>query len=459
MQHEHERLPTFTARIGQACYKCFKGEDVRLSRCTGCHLVAYCSTGRSSGTFADWRKHKPICKALSGIENDNAGLVAATLLFSVTDTPTTDLNYLHNQTEAYGSNVMMFCERTLGRPFTTYSDLIIRIEAARNPGVPARQHLSPCPDCNMAFYCSPAHWDVARALHCAPCEDGHDGLSHCEMNREVRADTKFEDVMAGANAGEFMWAPERVKPEWASLKGSTWETEFADELRSFVRVPTSLPIGPWIRGASNTLTMPMTILYALEQLNETDAWASQNTLTVHILGAAQIEISGAMVFEEILHRLPAVKTLKLVLCGPELDPSIHNKVIPMETCPDCTRRGRKRIHQHIADTYHSFIQKQGSKFEKPDLAIAFNSGSSQESTATWPATFKALVQKNIPSILTAYNREEAEAEAKLLSAAGANLRPSLGPRKNPWGSSKVIPEPNKVYGFYAVNGWLAGGFR
>jgi hypothetical protein len=59
----------------------------------------------------------------------------------------------------------------------------------------------------------------------------------------------------------------------------------------------------------------------------------------------------------------------------------------------------------------------------------------------------------------AFNREEAVEEARLLRSAGAALHPDLGPAKNPWGSLKAIPEPNKVYGFYAVNAWLAGGFR
>lgn len=58
-----------------------------------------------------------------------------------------------------------------------------------------------------------------------------------------------------------------------------------------------------------------------------------------------------------------------------------------------------------------------------------------------------------------YNRDEAEAEANILRAAGATLIPALGPRQNPWGSQVVRPEPTKITGFYATNGWLCGGFR
>lgn len=62
-------------------------------------------------------------------------------------------------------------------------------------------------------------------------------------------------------------------------------------------------------------------------------------------------------------------------------------------------------------------------------------------------------------VFQAYNREEAEAEAELLREAGAQLEPALGPMKNVWGSLLAKKEPEKVTGFYAVNGWLSGGFR
>lgn len=62
-------------------------------------------------------------------------------------------------------------------------------------------------------------------------------------------------------------------------------------------------------------------------------------------------------------------------------------------------------------------------------------------------------------LLQAYDQGEAEAEAKILAEAGATLHPELGPRHNIWGSQLSKSEPNKVTGFYAVNGWLAGGFR
>ncbi|KAK6971954.1 MYND-type domain-containing protein [Favolaschia claudopus] len=464
---QQERVPPLPARLGLACYKCYKEENVRLSRC--------------SGSLIDWKNHKPMCKALSSIEKEPMAM--ATLFFSLPSEPTTDLNVLKNMTEAYGSNILNFCHRSLNRKATTAefnlvgweprcmvctrTNQLIRMEAAKNGTSSAKiQQLIPCPQCNVSFCCSPAHWEAARLLHDRPCEDapGPDssGLSQCEMNRQVRTDVNFENTIAESHTptGTFMWAPDRVLARWSSLEGKTWDGEFGDEMRKSVGVPTTLSMGPWVRGASDNLTMPMTILYGLEKMNEgDDGWTKKHTLTVHILGASTKELTGAMGFEEILHRLPEIKTLKLVLCGPEMPGGRIPQTITMETCPDCTRRGRKRIHEHACDTYHAFVQNKGTKYEKPDLCIAFNSGASQESIQTWPATFKLLVERKVPSLFTAYNREEAEAEAAILRSAGAKLLSPLGPNKNPWGSGKVIPEPNSVYGFYAVNGWLAGGFK
>ncbi|KAJ6514078.1 hypothetical protein DFH09DRAFT_1099731 [Mycena vulgaris] len=112
---------------------------------------------------------------------------------------------------------------------------------------------------------------------------------------------------------------------------------------------------------------------------------------------------------------------------------------------------------HVS-TYHSFVVSKGNKFEKPDLCIAFNSGASQALTDQWLPTLKLLVEHKIPTVFTSLDREEAEGEAALLRTAGATLHSALGPSKNPWGSMKMVPASNKVYGFSSDSGWLAGGF-
>ncbi|KAJ7464249.1 hypothetical protein B0H11DRAFT_1870609 [Mycena galericulata] len=469
-------LPPLPAVMGLACYKCFKEEGVRLSRCGGCLRITYCSPECQK---LDWKVHKPMCKALGAILTVNPA-VTTMLLATCPSELTTDVNIVNKITQADVSSNYAFCERSLQRDLTLFekelvmfeprccvcarTENLFRMEAARNSKTAENSgRLIPCPECNLSFCCSSAHWEAARSIHDAPCEDVRDGMSQCQLNREVRQHIKFVARMADHldPSGQLIWAPERLKSVWQSLTGLSWEGEFGDQLRESLSIPAAHPITPWIRLASDTLSRAMTILYALEKLNDDDGWTRRDTLTIHIIGANIKEISLGPTFEEILHRLPKVKTLKLLLCGPDLPGRHLSRTITVESacCPECKQLRRKRIHEHAPYTYHELVQKKGSEFEKPDLCIAFNSGASQVSMHTWPATFQVLVERRIPSLFTSYNREEAELEAALLRAAGATLHSALGPTRNPWGSIDATPEPIKVYGFNAVNGWLAGGFR
>ncbi|KAJ7888428.1 hypothetical protein B0H14DRAFT_2337301 [Mycena olivaceomarginata] len=304
-------LPPLPAVMGLSCYKCFKEEDVSLSRCSGCLRIAYCSRECQQ---LDWKTHKPMCQALSGI-GKNTPIATGTLL-SLPSEPTTDMNLV---------NKIAQVERSLQRDMSLFekelviyeprcivcarTDNLIRIEAAANGTTTER--LNPCPDCNLSFCCSPAHWDVARPIHDAPCEDARDRLSQCKLNRGKREYIKFVALMADQHdaSGQLIWAPERVKSAWLSLTGLSWESELGDELRESLGIPPSHPITPWVRSASDSLSRAMTILYALEKLNDDDEWTRMHTLTIHVTNIKEVTLS--ITFEEILHRLPNINTLKV----------------------------------------------------------------------------------------------------------------------------------------------------
>ncbi|GLB44346.1 putative zinc finger mynd domain-containing protein 17 [Lyophyllum shimeji] len=471
-----KRIPPLTASLGQACYACFKteGEGITLRRCTGCRSIQYCSAGCQQ---ANWKEHKGICKAFQKLENEP--VLRMSLLFALVDEPTTDFYSLDTIIATMVANQERYLEQVLNRRLTipernllgweprclacARTDRVIRMEAVENGSTSTPNTLKACHACKMAFYCSDHHWDAVQHKHAGePAEDGHDGLTQCHMNQEIRQDIAFASIMEAAKMGQFKWAPERVKPSWASLKDTNWEAEFASRLVQDFGISTEAA-GPFLRASSEALSMPMTILWALENLNLDDSWTRKETLIIHLLGAYQVEVMNADTFEEVLHRLPEVKKLNLVLCGPELATLTtvreRSQVMDMETCPNCAGQRRKRVQQLFTQKYHEYAQSLGSNFIKPDLAVAFNSGASQEGSESWKETMSFLVKNNIPSVFTAYNREEAEAEAKLLKAAGAQLIPRLGPTRNAWGSISFKKEPSRVTGFYSVNGWLAGGFR
>lgn len=274
-----------------------------------------------------------MCKALTAIEKSSS--IAAATIFLPSE-PTTDLNLLHKIIAGHISRTLRFCEHYLQRYSleidsvslltvrrgvtlfeenlvsddprcmvwsvnpaflsscathcalfrSTRTDQLIRIEVAMNGTTSeCSRRLIPCPECNLSFCCSPAHWEAARALHRAPCEETCDGvLSQCEMNREVRAQIEFDAFLAETrdHHGALIWAPARTKSAWMSLEGLSWERELSDEIRKSFGISASLPAMPWIRAVSDNLTMSMTTLYGLEKLNDGDAWTRKHTLTVHV---------------------------------------------------------------------------------------------------------------------------------------------------------------------------------
>ncbi|KII94491.1 hypothetical protein PLICRDRAFT_127491 [Plicaturopsis crispa FD-325 SS-3] len=464
------RVPPQLTWVHQACFKCFKQPDdnggADLKRCSGCHRVSYCSTDCQKN---DWRTHKGFCKAYADLERDT--LFRTTSSFSRPTEPSDHYDSLHNHTEAQAQNKQRLLEQRLRRQLTvpernlvgweprcvacTWTDQDLRMEGVART-------LRPCLDCKISFFCSDEHREWARASHAEkPCEDGGpDGLSQCALNREVLQNLHFADIMAGADAGPFTWVPERVCTAWTSLEGKTWSGEYAADLKAGFRIQENT-VPPFVRGASGPLSIPLTILWALEKLVDGTAWTHSKDLTVHIIGASQEELGMSSVFEEILHRLPELKNLKVVLIGPDLAliGAPLNRAIDIENCPNCRRQNRKRVHILHANTYHDFVRR-GVGFTVPGIAVAFNSGMGMEDKASWKESVKVLVEKHIPTLFTSYNKEETIADAQVLRSAGAQLVPGLGPETmNPWGSLFARTEPNKVCGFYGNNRWLAGGFK
>jgi splicing suppressor protein 51 len=97
--------------------------------------------------------------------------------------------------------------------------------------------------------------------------------------REIEAHTKFE--AAHPSSRRLKWSQPRVQDAWTSVAGFSWEGEFNAGMRQTILV--SSPVAPWIRAASDDLSMIMTILYGLEKLNGGHVeWTRKHTLTIHV---------------------------------------------------------------------------------------------------------------------------------------------------------------------------------
>lgn len=149
--------------------------------------------------------------------------------------------------------------------------------------------LSECSDCHLAFYCSAEHWDAVRDFHRQhPDADGYANLPQCALNRQIRLDTLFKTSLPDQGDRSFQWVPERVKEEWTSLSAADWGSEFGGHLSEALQLETpeqvqkSLSYGPMLRSATDGLSIPMSILYALESLHPDDSWIKKPTLSIHV---------------------------------------------------------------------------------------------------------------------------------------------------------------------------------
>ncbi|KAH9476638.1 hypothetical protein JR316_0010551 [Psilocybe cubensis] len=199
--------------------------------------------------------------------------------------------------------------------------------------------------------------------------------------------------------GFTMWTPSRRFPSWRSLRGLDWENFRPDVEREFGHLVPPYLMDAALRCVTEGLAAPMTILWALELFNEDDSWTKKETLTIHVcLGAGS--------------------------------------------------------------NYYEYIARQGEKYVKPDLAVAFDAGCSEpENIESWRKTMAQLVKLKIPCVFTAFCPEDSIKEANMLIDAGAVLHKELTPTKrNPWGSQMATIEAMKVTGFYSKRAWLTGSF-
>ena len=192
--------------------------------------------------------------------------------------------------------------------------------------------------------------------------------------------------------------------------------------------------------ATDGLTMPLTILAALEE--SVPDVLSAETLTLHIVGAAGKEFQSLKLYEEILHLLPAVRHLKMVLAGPESPGASagqtgdHGQDIELDCCSTCTAAGRRRTVTSFQGGYHEYAARPA--YTQPDLAVLFHSGRSQANVEEWQPTTRFLVESGTRTLCTTYTAREANEEVTELDQLNAHF--IVRPGVNKWKGLAPLPE-------------------
>jgi splicing suppressor protein 51 len=156
----------------------------------------------------------------------------------------------------------------------------------------------------------------------------------------------------------------------------------------------------------------LTIINALEAV--LPDLATKTRLSLHLIGASSKELEALMLFEEILHLLPAVQELHCSFVGLELPSLIGTEEkLMLDCCEDCTSAGRKRSIDMFKGAYHDFIKTE--KYSKPDLAVALQTGHAEDAVEAWTPTIQYLAKTaDHATVFTSWNEREMHEEMKRL---------------------------------------------
>ncbi|KAJ7281585.1 hypothetical protein C8J57DRAFT_1298085 [Mycena rebaudengoi] len=443
------KTPPHDAFIGQACLKCFKRAP-RLLRCAGCRLASYCSPECQKadwiypidGTFTN--DHKHFCNAVRTMDraeklpNPFPPYPMSTMLID----ERIDDELIERRKKCLsnmGTNFVSFVEtRLLGcEPRCLACGVAQRhVRKAISQGIQSAQVVVPCADCLMSYFCSDVHQEFCRKAHSVdPLYGGYDGLTECALNRQMRQHLWCEDVLNRKPNG-WNYRPSTIHPAW-KLDEHGAET--------LLRVHTEC------------VSPVMSSLYAFELLYKGSAWTERKKLTIHILASGAHD-SVMFRFEEMIHRLPALQELTVHYFGYNKSDNRRRSEAeiarsPAGTlCSTCKATGKSLILKFdpLSMEYAKWLRKQKAK---PDLVIAH----SLERLVMLEVS-PLVKARGIATFFTSPQREMAEALYQVLAKEN-ETRPDVMCGRNPWGSLRLEPAPNRVTGVHSTYGWMLGGYK
>jgi splicing suppressor protein 51 len=310
-------------------------------------------------------------------------------------------------------------------------------------------NLIACSSCHLLHHCSNCPDPHSKAT-CASYQT-QNTIEH--FRHELFEDTDKASVIACTQVPRSTFKPLAASAGWYDYYIKISDKPFikGNILPSFTAISPSAAQGPpaqrefeenrrlFLLFGTDTLTMPLTTLTALEDLQ----LATKPLLKIHLLGATGREFLAMSAFEEILHLNPSIKTLDICAVGPSSllfgqGPEGYAPKIDLPCCEPCQAKGKKRPLSAYKGLYHDFAAS--SFYEVPDLIVAFNSGcvDGDDADSDWDKTIRMIVESRVPALFTTYNEREAAHEEGKMKSLGAKF--VVKPEVNKWASLVPMPE-------------------
>jgi mitochondrial splicing suppressor protein 51 len=482
------------ALAGAACCNCMQVSD-HLSRCAKCKRARYCNRDCQKQHY---KQHKKECTLLEFFRNhyhENAGTFTLRQDEETGDGGTTRL--LHEKIligKAFRHEEVIRTLVATGqmrgpvdsetmdrvRRFIMWARVCAHCKKneyeflSENNDINNNNKGICCPTCKYGWCCSQEHYD-------AYMQTGHHSSELCrQFAHSATMETfswqhkkRFNEAFAAApdhqvTTRDYDPPFKRCPTGWEEYVKTRFVAEYAATLAG--QLPSE-----FLPAATHLLSQSATCLYALfhhgldEYTNKkgkgsSRAFTGKKTLTIHIVGACknyEIPPRGE-VWEELLHCLPAVDSLKTVFIGPEVgvdfpDGSSSSKRLcyeNVECCPVCTVQNRTRSIEICESTYHEYKQDP-IMFSQPDLIVVFNTGMYEECTESWKSSLQVMLDMNVPCLFTSYAKDEAVGDYAVLKSLNANCL-SDETLLNPMRDGSPTVEPCPSMSTFQVNKYCIG---
>ncbi|KAF2714301.1 hypothetical protein K504DRAFT_367046 [Pleomassaria siparia CBS 279.74] len=442
-------LPVGAIR-GNLCFRCFSPSS-NILKCSACKRAGYCSKECQK---LDWSiVHKNHCKIFKTINQVE------------------ESQYQEKRTwDEYSDYLVISCALLLKfvRQFLIFIRAQPYCSSCRRSAVQLSSRkitLTRCDKCRLVFSCGDCNAThkpsvcVAYQNH-AHVENFRIGFFEdtgkaspvtctqfpCKTRKPLKDAAGWYDYFV--NISDKPQIKDIIKPDFSGLTNVVGEVGTAKEKEDQERMRMFLLC------ATENLTMPLTVLAALEDIN----WDKPH-LNIHILGATGREMLALGNFEEMLHLVPSLKGLHITAVGPESwagsaeQTSAYFPKMDLDCCPACKSDGRMRSIASFKGVYHDFATT--PEYEKPDLMVLFNSGfaDGDDAESHWAPTIRMVVQGDVPALFTTYNEQEAQNEKTIMERLGASF--VVEPEKNMWRG--LVPTPEFIDEEYGV--WFQNAYR
>ena len=418
--------PQFDVTHPYTCAVCKRGSftnGMKLSNCSQCRVVKYCCREHQR---EDWKSHKAFCKAYVGLKNSNDA----------------DYNELQNPPDmqtwlTLSQRVTNKVERQIRSGLHSRDIQLVALQPRCHnclvAGSADNVELVTCPKCHDVSLCKECYMNDEVSFH----GEGDRGRVECEYHQASLACTG----MVVENGSILMLASDNDMKK--CFMPNDWEQYFDKKRGDFrSQFPKAmLGMAPIICLLADGLSLPLTILHTLglPAVMGKQGVSKLKRLVVHVVGASAQEVFGIERYIELIRCIPTLSYLRIICVGPDVDDVDECALNVADPNSIRIRSGCDARVMMRKGYYHDIVD---SLTEEATLVIASHPGMFDgHYTESWRPTVEVLASKDVPFVVTGYNKQEVLNDRELLDEFGARI--VVEPSANPFRGLRPFPDPSR----------------